>query len=84
MHLLRNPRVGNKLPALFVKKLLCMGNLLPMRKIFIERPVHNFMDCFYRGFYTRLYNTANSPLQKYENKRIERLNVLVFENSFSV
>ena len=34
----RNPRAGNKLSVLFVKKPLCMGNLSPMRKIFIEKP----------------------------------------------
>ena len=34
----RNPRVGNKSPALFVKKPLCTGNLLLQYKIFIERP----------------------------------------------
>ena len=34
----RNPRAGNKLPVLFVKKPLCTGNLLPASKIFIERP----------------------------------------------
>ena len=35
----RYPRVGNKSHALFVKKPLCTGDLLPARKIFIERPV---------------------------------------------
>ena len=34
----RSPRVGNKLPALFVKDPLCMGYLLSACKIFIERP----------------------------------------------
>ena len=34
---LRNSRAGNKLPALFVKKPLSMADLLPMRKIFIEK-----------------------------------------------
>ena len=34
----RNPRMGNKLPALFVKKPICTGNLSPVSKIFIERP----------------------------------------------
>ena len=34
----KNPRAGNKLPVLFVKKPLCMGDLSPGRKIFIERP----------------------------------------------
>ena len=34
----RNPRVGNKSPALFVIKPLCTGNLSPTCKIFIERP----------------------------------------------
>ena len=33
----RKPRVGNKLPVLFVKKPLCMGDLLPVCKIFIDR-----------------------------------------------
>ena len=33
----RNPRVGSKLPTLFVKKPLCTGDLSPVRKIFIER-----------------------------------------------
>ena len=36
----RKPRTGNKSPALFAKKPLCTGDLLPARKIFIERPVH--------------------------------------------
>ena len=35
----RNPRAGNKSPALFVKKPLCTGDLSPARKKFIERPV---------------------------------------------
>ena len=34
----RDPRAGNKLPALFLKKPLCTGDLSPARKIFIERP----------------------------------------------
>ena len=34
----RNPRTGSTSPALLVKKLLCTGDLLPARKIFIERP----------------------------------------------
>ena len=33
----RNPRAGNKSSMLFVKKPLCMGDLSPARKIFIER-----------------------------------------------
>ena len=32
-----NPRAGNKSPMLYVKKPLCMGNLLPVCKKFIER-----------------------------------------------
>ena len=36
----RNPRTSNKSPELFVKKPLCMGDLSPTRKIFIERPGH--------------------------------------------
>ena len=35
----RNLRVGNKLPALFLKELICTGDLSPARIIFIERPV---------------------------------------------
>ena len=31
--------VGNKSPALFVKKPLCKGDLLPAHKIFVKRPV---------------------------------------------
>ena len=34
----RNLRAGNKLVALFLKKPLCMGDLLSTLKIFIERP----------------------------------------------
>ena len=34
----RTPMVGNKLPTLFVKKPLCMGDLSPTRKIFTGRP----------------------------------------------
>ena len=33
-----NLRLGNKLPALFLKKPLCMGDLLPVHKIVIESP----------------------------------------------
>ena len=39
----RNPRAGNKLPLLFVKKSLCKGNLLPARKIFTERPAYRLI-----------------------------------------
>ena len=35
----RNLRAGNKSPALFLKKPLCTGDILPTHKIFIERPV---------------------------------------------
>ena len=35
----RNLRVGNKSPTPFLKKPLCMGDLSPALKIFIERPV---------------------------------------------
>ena len=35
----RNPRAGNKLPVLILEKPLCMDDLLPACKIFIERPV---------------------------------------------
>ena len=33
----RNLRVDNKLPAQFLKKPFCTGDLFPARKIFIER-----------------------------------------------
>ena len=36
----RNPKADNKSPAVFVKKPLCMDDLSPTRKIFIERPVN--------------------------------------------
>ena len=35
----RNPRAGSKSLTLFVKKPLCMGDISPVHKIFIERPV---------------------------------------------
>ena len=37
----KKSRMGNKLPALFVKKPRCTGDLLPTCKIFIERPVEH-------------------------------------------
>ena len=43
----RNPKAGNKSPALFVKKPLCTGDLSPALKIFIERPencLHNNLN----------------------------------------
>ena len=33
-----NSRMGNKSPALFVKKPCCVGDLSPAHKIFIELP----------------------------------------------
>ena len=36
----RNPWASSKSPVLFVKKPLCMGDLYPGCKIFIERPVN--------------------------------------------
>ena len=33
----RNPRVGNKSPALFVKKSFCTDDLSPVRKILLKR-----------------------------------------------
>ena len=41
----RNLRGGNKLPMLFLEKPLCMGDLWPAHKIFIQRPVpyHSFL-----------------------------------------
>ena len=35
---------GNKLPAHFLKKPLCTGDLLPARKIIIEKPVHGIQQ----------------------------------------
>ena len=43
----RNPRAGNKSPALFVKKPLCTGDLSPSCKIFIERPVNVTKNAFF-------------------------------------
>ena len=40
----RNPRAGNKSPMLFMKKPLCMGDLSPTHKIFIERPGNKNFD----------------------------------------
>ena len=40
----RNARVGNKLPMPFLKKPLCMEDLLPTCKIFLERPENSFLD----------------------------------------
>ena len=37
--LTRNLRAGNKSPALFLKKPVCTGNLSPMHKIFIAKPM---------------------------------------------
>ena len=34
----RNLRVGHKLPVLFLKKPLCMGDLSPAHSVLIERP----------------------------------------------
>ena len=39
--------MGNKWPALFVKKPLGKGDLLPTHKILIERPVQNQPCCIY-------------------------------------
>ena len=38
--LCRKPRERNKSPEQLVKKPLCTSDLLPMHKIFIERPEH--------------------------------------------
>ena len=46
----RNPRAGKKSPVLFVKKPLCIGDLSPVQKIFIERPV------------TLNYNSSNNEV----------------------
>ena len=44
----RNLTEGNKLPTLLLKKPLYMGDLSPMHKIFIERPVHLWCTCVKR------------------------------------
>ena len=40
------PREGNKSPELFVIKPFCKGDLLPARKIFIERPVYLYIHIY--------------------------------------
>ena len=40
----RNARVANKLPLPFLKKPLCMGDLLPACEIFLERPENSFLN----------------------------------------
>ena len=40
----RNPRAGNKSPALFAKKPLCTGDLSPARKILIESPTNALLN----------------------------------------
>ena len=40
----RNLRVGSKSPVVFVKNPPCKGDLLPVRKILIERPVCIIQD----------------------------------------
>ena len=39
----RNRRASNKLSALNLKKPFCRGNLSPAHKIFIERPIYNYV-----------------------------------------
>ena len=55
----RNPRVGNKLPVLFVKKPLCTGDSLPRHKIFIEKPgIDIFNHSVHWGINLSLKNTS--------------------------
>ena len=42
----RNLTAGNKSPALFWKKPLCMGDLSPAYKIFIERPANLIKNAY--------------------------------------
>ena len=42
----RNLTAGNKSPALFLKKPLCMGDLSPAYKIFIERPANLIKNAY--------------------------------------
>ena len=39
----RNIRVSHKLAMLFLKKPLCMSNLSPTHKIFIDKPAHDLL-----------------------------------------
>ena len=42
---------GNKSPELFVIKPFCKGDLLPARKIFIERPVYLYIHIYIYIYY---------------------------------
>ena len=55
----RNLRVGNKLPVLFLKKPLCMGDLSPVHNVFIERPgfCPFFSPLFSRKYLSRKFNS---------------------------
>ena len=66
----RNPRVGNKSPAIFVEKPLCTGDLSPARKMFIERPdiyifdrklfLVNFTSLFYFYWVCEIFMKKNN------------------------
>ena len=49
----RKLEVGNKPPALLLKKPLCMGDLSPMCKILIERPVKPYWKSDKRSHFCR-------------------------------
>ena len=49
----RKPEAGSKSPVLLLKKPLCMGNLLPSRKISIERP--EIISLKFQAFYQSQY-----------------------------
>ena len=63
----RNLRASNKLPAPFLKKPLCTGDLLPACKIFIERPVQS-LPLALKGI----------PHVKYEKKPIDNAHFFTF------
>ena len=90
----RKPRAGSKSPALFLKKPLCMGDLLPTCKIFIERPelyidFKNYLVlcCCYFSCILKiqfLYICQMSIVQKLHNKPYLNVyfNVVTFHKMF--
>ena len=59
----RNSRAGNKSPALFVEKPHCTGDLLPARKILIEKPANPNPGGF---------KSATAPLTEKEPLTLEK------------
>ena len=60
----KKTRASTKSPTLFVKKPLCMGDLLPVHKIFIERPLY---------IYIYIYITAAKRVRKHQKSIIVKL-----------